>query len=241
MARKRKRQARAIIKGYLEKVGSGVFEKYQEAITSLITGEQGVYALYRRHKLYYVGLASNLKGRIKHHLKDKHRGEWDRFSLYIIRKEEHTREVEAILVRIADPAGNTQRGKLKRSSNLLPGLKQQVKREQNKEREMLFEQYEKQMQESRTVKTQARKPRRKKDRPLKGFFPAGKVLYARYKGVDFKAWVNRQGRIRCQGKRYDSPSMAAKAILNRGAVNGWNFWKYKDDTGNFKPIRHLRN
>jgi len=107
---KKKRGARSIIQGYLEKVGSGVFERYQDAITNLITGKQGVYALYRRHKLHYVGLASDLRGRIRHHLRDRHRGKWDRFSLYVIRKEDHTREVEALLVRIAEPRGEHPKG-----------------------------------------------------------------------------------------------------------------------------------
>ena len=62
--RKKKRSTRSIIQGHLEKVGSGVFERYQDAITSLVAGNQGVYALYRRQKLYYIGLASDLRGRI---------------------------------------------------------------------------------------------------------------------------------------------------------------------------------
>jgi len=63
--RKKNRGTRSIIQGHLERVGSAVFERYQEEITNLIAGNQGVYALYRRHKLYYIGLANNLKGRIK--------------------------------------------------------------------------------------------------------------------------------------------------------------------------------
>ncbi len=113
--KKSKRGARPIVVGHLEKISSGVFERYPEQITGLTEGTQGVYALYRRQKLYYIGLANDLKRRIKWHLKDKHKGKWDRFSLYIIRKTDHIREVESVVVRIAEPSGNQQRGRLRGS------------------------------------------------------------------------------------------------------------------------------
>jgi hypothetical protein len=110
--KKAKRRSRAIVRGYLERINSLVFESYRNQITELIGGNHGVYALYNRDKLYYVGLATDLKGRIRHHLKDRHRGKWDRFSLYIIRKEDHIKEVESLLMRIAKPPGNKVLGKL---------------------------------------------------------------------------------------------------------------------------------
>ena len=88
------------------------------------------------------------------------------------------------------------------------------------------------------------KHRRKKvkgvERPLKGTFPGGKVIYAKYKGKDYKAWVRTNGGIKFKGQLYDSPSGAARAIIERGAVNGWNFWKYKDSSGNLVPLHKLR-
>jgi len=240
---KKKRIARAIIRGHLEKVGSGIFEKYQEAITSLITGKQGVYALYRRQKLYYIGLASNLKGRIRHHLKDKHKGKWDWFSLYIIQKEDHIREVEALLVRIAEPEGNRQKGKLKRSSNLRNMLYREIKQIQNKERDDFFEQERSGQKRGRIRRRKGKvkaRTRKTSERPLKGVFPKGKVLYAKYKGKEYKAWTNRTGRIRYQGRWYDSPSAAAQAIIEKGAVNGWRFWKYTDKEGNRVVLNGIR-
>ncbi len=32
-------------------------------------------------ELYYVGLAKDLRWRLKHHLKDHHHAPWDRFSV----------------------------------------------------------------------------------------------------------------------------------------------------------------
>jgi len=104
--KKTKRTTRPIISGYLERVSALIFDKYKKEITDMIRGHQGLYALYYKNKLYYVGLASNLKNRINHHLRDRHQGKWTHFSLYIIRKADHIKELESLLLRIADPTGN---------------------------------------------------------------------------------------------------------------------------------------
>lgn len=239
--RKKKRGARSIIQGHLEKVGSGVFERYQDVITSLVAGNQGVYALYRRQKLYYIGLASDLRGRIKHHLKDKHKGKWDRFSLYIIRKEDHIREVEALLMRIAEPDGNKQKGKLKRSLNLLPKLDREVKRKQEEERRILLGQRAgSKKKKSSKKKVKKRKLTKKVERPLKGIFPTGKMIYCKYKGKSAKAWVWKNGRIRYDGKYYDSPSTVGKIVRDGKPTNGWRFWKYKNKSGELVYLSELR-
>jgi hypothetical protein len=254
--KKMKRRARAIVVGHLEKISSGVFEDYPEQITGLTEGTQGVYALYRRKKLYYIGLASDLKRRIKWHLKDKHKGKWDQFSLYIIRKTDHIREVESVVVRIAEPRGNKQRGRLRGSKNLVWELDEAIKERQEAERIKILgggkgrgrekkvrKRRKKGKTEERTLRKRLAKRRRKRKmvkRPLRGVFPRGKVIYASYKGKDYKAWVRTNGGIRFNGQTYDSPSGAAKAILDRGAVNGWRFWKYKDKDGNLVMLRDLR-
>ncbi|MBC6415054.1 MAG: GIY-YIG nuclease family protein [Bdellovibrionales bacterium] len=56
----------------IEKVSRKIFEKYQKALSKLIGTSQGVYALYNNNELYYVGKASNLKRRVRQHLKDRH-------------------------------------------------------------------------------------------------------------------------------------------------------------------------
>ena len=55
----------------------------------IIKGNYGVYGLYRREKLYYVGKASNFKRRLNQHSKDRHGGKWTHFSAYLIRKTDH--------------------------------------------------------------------------------------------------------------------------------------------------------
>ena len=44
----------------LENVSSVVLAKYQDIIRQYIRGRNGVYALYKGERLYYVGLATNL-------------------------------------------------------------------------------------------------------------------------------------------------------------------------------------
>ena len=70
---------------HLENISRDVLEQHQEIVRKYVRHRQGVYALYRRGKLYYVGLASNLRGRLAHHLKDRHHGSWARFSVYLSR------------------------------------------------------------------------------------------------------------------------------------------------------------
>jgi hypothetical protein len=243
MAKKTKsktRKARPIVTGYLEKVNARIFDKYQKEITDMIKGHQGLYALYRKNKLYYVGLASNLRNRIKYHLRDRHQGKWTHFSLYIIRKSDHIKELESLLLRIAYPEGNSQRGKLRTTNNLLPKLKTQVKQKIKEEYEDLFKGH-------RAVKVKAKKKTAsnskvsKKEKPLKGVFPKGKRLCATYKGKEYKAWVFRSGtvKLRSNGQLYDSPSAAGKAVTKR-STNGWAFWKYRDEFGKFMPLSKLK-
>ena len=238
MAKKKaKRKSRPIVIEHLEKISSGVFERYPQQVTGLVKQGQGVYALYRRDKLYYIGLASDLERRIKWHLKDKHKGKWDRFSLYIMKKEEQIREVESLLIRIADPEVNKLRGRLRGSKNLERALKAAIKQRQNEEREIIFKQRERNRKKGRMGKAKGRG-----ERPLKGYFPKGKVIYATYKGKEYKAWVYGGGTIKMipSGQLFNSPSMAGISVTKKKTMNGWRFWKYKDKNGELVYIDQLR-
>lgn len=236
-----KKKDHPIITGFLEKVNASIFDKYLGEITDMTNGHQGLYALYRKSHLYYVGLARNLRNRIKHHLKDRHQGKWTHFSLYIIRKEDHIKELESLLLRIAYPKGNSVRGKLK-STNLLPLLKVQVKRKIKEELEALFKGSH---AYSANPKTAARKiiktaEAKKNAKRLSGAFRAGKCIYATYKGKDHKAWVFNSGTIKYSGQLYNSPTAAAKVITGGTAINGWSFWKYKDKSGTLVKLSTVR-
>ena len=83
---------------------------------------------------------------------------------------------------------------------------------------------------------------KKGKRPLAGFFAGGKVIYASYKGKDYQGWVVSNVGIRVKGMKgviYDSPS-AAGAGVRKKSTNGWVFWKYKDEAGEFVSLGNLR-
>ncbi len=67
----------------LENISREAFGKYQNIIRQYVRRRHGAYVLYRRGKLHYVGLASNLRSRLGHHLRDRHQDSWDRFSVYL--------------------------------------------------------------------------------------------------------------------------------------------------------------
>src|SRR5438093_637322 len=54
------RQAQ-LVSQHLENISHEALSKYQDVIRSYVRGRQGIYALYRKNELYYVGLASNLR------------------------------------------------------------------------------------------------------------------------------------------------------------------------------------
>ena len=76
---------------HLENISRDVLEEYQDTVRQYVRDRQGVYALYRRGKLYYVGLARNLRMRLAHHLRDRHGDSWDRFSVYLTIGDSHLR------------------------------------------------------------------------------------------------------------------------------------------------------
>jgi predicted GIY-YIG superfamily endonuclease len=143
-----------LVSQQLENVSREALEKYQDIIKNYVRGRHGIYALYRRNRLYYVGLASNLRNRLKHHLKDRHAHTWDRFSVYLTIKDEHLHELEALVLRIASPTGNRQTGKLVRSQDLRPEFKRAINKYHQKEIISIFGQTEKELTKVVTPKDQ---------------------------------------------------------------------------------------
>jgi hypothetical protein len=111
----------------LENISSRVLEDYQDIIKQYIRGRNGVYALYKGEKLYYVGLATNLRGRLKQHPRDRHSELWDRFSVYLTIGDRHIKEMESLLLRITRPVGNKQIGKFVRCENLVRRFARDIK------------------------------------------------------------------------------------------------------------------
>ena len=116
--RPRRRRREALVHQHLENASRKLLEKHPDVVRQFIGRNAGIYALYRKNKLYYVGLANALRGRLKAHVKNRHGNSWDRFSIYLTIKDQHLREIEALLLRIANPPGAKQRGRLAQSKDM---------------------------------------------------------------------------------------------------------------------------
>jgi hypothetical protein len=119
---------------HLEKISRKLLEDYPELVKEVAKGQNGIYALYRGDKLYYVGLAKNLRSRLTTHLKDRHGKTWDRFSIYLTLSDEHLKELESLVLRIASPKGNVIAGKFMKSESLLPIIRRRIREIQREER-----------------------------------------------------------------------------------------------------------
>lgn len=220
----------------LENVSSVVLDEYQSIIRQYIRGRNGVYALYKGDKLYYVGLATNLRRRLKHHLKDRHKGLWDRFSVYLTIGDHHIKELESLLLRIMRPSGNKVIGKFARCENLNKRLARDIKTHQREELATILG------KERRAV---VGRDSADDHAVLAPYVPVIRRnrLRARYKGKMIRARVRRDGSITVRGpgrRNFNSPSLAARHVLGRNA-NGWEFWQYERSPGEWIQLKHLRD
>ena len=224
---------RQLVIQHLENISWRVLEEYREVIKEIIKNKSGVYALYRKNKLYYVGLASNLMGRLKTHLKDKHHGYWERFSVYLTVRDDHMKELESLILRIVNPRGNRQIGKFANSDNLRSTLNKKMKEKDADQRALLI---------GGPIALRRRKSKIKSGAGIKSF--AGIVdsrisLRRQYKGKWYKATLRKDGTISFNGEVYQSPTGAARKIVGR-ACNGWSFWRYKDKKGEWISLENFR-
>lgn len=210
-----------LVTEYLENLASEGLEEHADIVRKFVGQRIGIYALYRRGKLYYAGLASDLQWRLKHHLRDRHKDHWDTLSVYLTIGDKHLRELESLVLRIMQPPGNKQLGKFAGAQDLYRKFNQQIAEKQRAERARLFGR--------ETSKA------RKKDALNRGV-----KVRARYKGKLILARMRKDRRVRCIGKLYSSPSAAASAI-RKHPTNGWNFWEYERSPGYWVTIDCLRN
>lgn len=101
----------ALVKGFLEKKDRQGFELLLPEYRKVIGESSGIYALYQGEKLYYVGIAKNLLWRVDNHTRDKHKNKWDKVSFFVIDKHKFSKDIETVILRIAEPKGNGTRGK----------------------------------------------------------------------------------------------------------------------------------
>ena len=211
----------ALVTQYLENISSEGFEKHADIIRKFVRGRNGVYALYRKGKLYYSGLASVLRGRLRWHLRDRHANRWDTFSVYLTIGDQHLRELESLILRVAQPPGNRQLGKFSGAQNLNRSFGREIAKKQRVERNRIL---------GRESLSQEKEEGLGRSRRIRG----------KFKGAFVKARLRADKRVRFKGKLYSSPSAAASAI-RKGPTNGWSFWHYERSPGDRVQIDELRN
>jgi len=226
---------------HLENISRQALQDYQSLIKAYVRRRQGVYALYRRNKLYYVGLASSLQGRLKSHLRDRHADSWDRFSVYITIGDQHLKELESLVLRVVKPTGNKQKGKFVKSEDLRRRLKCDLRDFQKIERDTMFGTSSGQRQVARLPKTKQLAPRGTSRTPIMSRFVTKPIpIRAKHKGKTLKARINKDGTIRYAGNLYNSPSLAGAAAVGRKTCNGWDLWKFQRAPGDWVKLNTLR-
>ena len=226
-----------LVTEHMENVGAELLEAYQGLIRDHLKAKHGVYALYKGNTLYYVGLASNMRRRLGQHLKDRHKGLWDRFSIYITKSDRHMRELEALLLRIVKPSGNRQIGKLTGSTNLKRQLRQQLRDHHRAvERQLVgILPSKRKKQSSKVAKT---KPGLQPP-VLSQYVSKRMAIRADYKGKIYNARILASGWIVYGDYQYSTPTAPAKEICGVN-MNGWWFWKYRDANGEWVRLGTLR-
>jgi len=231
----RRRRRDALVYAHLENVSRDLLEQHPDVVRDFIGRNAGVYALYRRNRLYYVGLANALRHRLKAHVKNRHGNSWDSFSVYLTIKDQHLREIEALMLRLARPSGARQRGRLAQSKDLRRFIRRVIRQKQNKEVSSLFDTVRMNLVQA----VEERRPKSSANPELIRLLPGGARLRANYKGKQYRARVRRDGRVRFNGDLYTSLTLAAKSVTKR-YFNGWWFWKVEKGKGNWVRLSRVR-
>jgi len=218
---------------HLENISSKALEDYQKIIRDFVRGRHGIYSLYKKGKLYYVGLASNLRTRLKHHLRDRHKKLWDRFSVYLIIKDRHLKELETLVLRIASPKGNRQAGKFVHSEDLKRIFRREIVKYQRKALSGIF------ADEIKKTKIPKVKIKRGRQSTLAPYVSKAFKVRCYYKGKRYVARVRSNGIINYGGNLFTSPSLAGKAVVKH-PVSGWGLWYYQRSPGEWVKLTNLR-
>jgi len=231
------RKARPLVVDRLENVSKDIFRQHYDQITELVGDSPGIYALYDGLNLYYVGKSTELRKRVRHHLKDRHLASWTHFSLYLARREDHIHEIESLLIRIANPKGNRVIPRGRSAGTLAKLLKKSIQTKQKQELQLMFGDKH---AAGRIVLASGHETG--KTPPLAGLVAKRTKLYRTYNGREYIASINPQGVINYNGKKYNSATAAAKAIVKRkGAINGRAFWYIRDLHGDWVRLSDYKH
>jgi hypothetical protein len=248
-----RKQGARLVAQHLEGIAGAALDEYPDVIREFIRGRNGVYALYKRDRLYYVGLARNLRSRLRGHTRDRHANKWDRFSIYLTEGDEHLKELESLVLRITEPRGNKVTGKFMASEDLRRRFRHRIKENWSRRFEEMTSWSEPERERAQRNPVRAIGPIGQKFNTVLGKYLSGRFhrfhIQMSYKGELFVAHVRRNGAIffaresadwpRLRGKLHLSPSSAACAATGRPA-NGWWAWKFRSTSGEWVRLSELR-
>jgi len=169
---------------------------------------------------------------VNSHLRDRHGGAWDRFSVYLTSNSGHIKPLESLLLRIAKPTGNRVSGRFGGPENLYRRLYRRMRDADDDRRAQIL------------GGRVAQRLRRRRTRGVKGTVVLAPLVDRRvalrrtWKGRTFNATLCRDGYISFAGSKFATPSAAAaKAVGHR--ENGWQFWRLKKGQ-RWVPLATLR-
>jgi len=232
--------AKNLVCQYFEGLSRKALEDYSGLFYKYIKGRHGIYALYRNDKLYYVGLATDIKSRLRNHFNDRHAKTWNRFSIYFTVGDDHLRELEALLLRIVPTDGNTQKGKFAKAQNL-NRLFQKEMHDFNRNEEhriMGHKAVHKEINQDDEASL-----------PLAQYITKRTPIRMIYKGTPYTAAIRKDGSIVFTGKCakirkfakkvFNTPSAAGVAVTGK-PTNGWVAWSYERAPGDWVELNFMR-
>ena len=228
MAKRPKREA--LVHQHLQRVSRSLLEKHQDIVRKLIGRNSRIYALYRKGKLYYVGLADGISSRLKAHLRDGHRRAWDQFSIFLTIRDQHIKEIESLLLQIATPPGNAVGGRSIGSKDMLPAIKREVRLKQKQDLGRLF---------GRRSGVKSLNEKAADTTELKRLFPNGARLRAMYKGKTYRARLRKDGKIWFNKELFGTLGSAARKAAGRPKL-GWRFWRVERGKGYWVRLHDIR-
>lgn len=98
--RKHRSTKGALIKGMSRRLPSEILDipLFEKGLRKIMRHYAGIYALYHKKKIYYIGLSRNLHGRLKWHLKDRLAGKWDQFIIFRIQRVTYLKDIETLIL-----------------------------------------------------------------------------------------------------------------------------------------------
>jgi hypothetical protein len=123
-ARNRPTNRRLLIKGFSGNLPVDLLDEpvFRVALRQYIQGYAGIYVLYQRDRIYYIGLATNLYSRLRSHKKLKG-GEWDSFRIFRINRHRLLKDVESLILRIVRPPGSRVSGNFLKGGDFTKALR----------------------------------------------------------------------------------------------------------------------